>query len=786
MTDYQYKSQQEHYPERSSALADSYVHKQNTKLTQVIQQCFSKAVKVVLQARTLPDNATALLNSTLADDSASGNKINRWFNLHIQNTQDVSKDELKLWKSNNLTTMPPMIIETYLDLRQLTQSQTVVLNDENGNPWTVAKSGGKKEVVLERWLVEFDQSEVSGSIVDELPLIYKQAIILFRTIYAFARLMPTFKLRKRLMVNKSSSKLNKISLGNKILDGKKPISSKGRIGLSKSIIPTQMLTTESHMSSKQFEPIQTSMGTLKVSIAYRNHNDFCIHDNEEVLSTHFISMDSTPIGASVHKANNTSMSVSPCSSGHPALREASPSKRAASPTSGGASTGIPSVIAGSISKPSFQPFKIGSISNSPPQGSHNVSSGSYGGSVERKISITSNKSTSNASLAAVLRNPRGSSSSTHTTSNIPIANSGNSGHNTNIYNMSFPRSISSSHGSNMQHDDSVFSNPDSTTNTPKFSTSFGSRASRRFSNTSIRQSTPVASTLAGTGRSVNSSIAPLSGLYIDDDISDFVRMIDSKGDLRFSSSLNTSGSAESKPLLTYNQPPPPGSDALNRFQMLKSQHQQLGESVSASLILHHNQLGSGSGSGIGITGSRNSSSSRKSSHSMRSPSPSMSGLYENSHTRVGERAVASTTHTQTVPANSSSATETTTSATTITPDNRGSIAYSNTSFLRSTNKLLATAYTSTTNAHATIDSINVSGVSGLATSPSMYQRTREAATIHYENVFEDDDDDDDVLRPKSSDRSESKAIGTSRDVAPDSDFDDDDLLFTMSDMNMKN
>ncbi|ABN65294.2 Autophagy-related protein 13 [Scheffersomyces stipitis CBS 6054] len=768
---YQYKSQQEHYP--NEKISDSYVQKQNSKLTQVIQQCFSKAVKIIIQSRTVPPAAASpLLNPALHDDSASGNKINRWFNLHIQNSQDLPKDDLKLWKSNHLQSMPPMIIETYLDLRQLTSSQTIVLNDDNGNPWAVAKSGGKKqEVVLERWLIEFDHTDASGSIVDELPLIYKQAIILFRSIYGFARLMPAFKLKKRLLINKSSTKLNKLTIGNKILDGKQPISSKGRIGLSKTIIPRQMLTTDSHMSQKHFQPIQTSLGTLKISIAYRNHCDFCIHDNEEVLSTHFISMDSTPLTESGHghtKANNTSMSVSPCSSGHPALREGSPTKRGTPPTA-------------------IQPFKVGSISNSPPPASHTPNSG-YGGSLERRISITSNRSTSNASLFAMLRNPRSSTSSTHTTSNIPIApsSSSNSTNATNMNNMSYPRSISSSHGSNMQHDDSMFSNPDSTTNTPRFSSSFGSRASRRYSNTSVRQSTPVAaSTLTGG--------SPLSGLYIDDDISEFVRSIDSKADLRFSNSYTAHNSGEPK----NNMGSPSGGDALNKFQMMKSHHQQLGDSVNASLILQHNNAVSGSGSGFGVSNSRHSSTSRKSSHSIRSPSPSMSGLYDvvpgsygrserRSSSGAGVPGQLSLPSGGGLAAHSPSATEPT-SAATITP-RETNFNFSNASFLRSASKLSATPVTSTTTAHATIHS-----VTGMATSPSLYQRTKVGSSIHYENVFEDDDDDEMVMKKPvvtSSGRDEEqlqhkqmKVVSIEKDAGANN-FDDDDLLFTMSDMNL--
>lgn len=803
---------------------DPYVKKQNAKLTQVIQNFFSKSVQIVLQSRIQSDLYNKEEQEGDTGSHSTSSRINKWFNLHMYNS-NLLKEELKLWKNSaNSSLIPPMIIETYLDLRQLTPRQSVVLRDYNGNPWTVTKGGSKKhEVVLERWLIEFDGNAVSGSIIDELPLIYKQAIILFRSLYGFARLMPVYKLKKSL--NNSS-----LIIGCKVLDGKHPISSKGRIGLSKSIIPHQMLTTESHMSHKHFTPIQTTLGTLKISIAYRNHYDFSIQDNEELLSTHFITFDdennkeieinridsdskeelsvnqseklNEPESEETHDAdnessherlhstepdqsfdvdkrhsnkrlsvsNNASMSISPCSSGPQTLKEGSPSYK-----KGFANT--PPVVS---QRPTINPFKVGSISSSPPPLAN------FGGSsLERKVSITSNKSASNASLAAMLRNPRGSTSSTNTTANIPIAS------NNNQYNSSFPRSVSSSHGSNLgpEHDNSLgFSNSDNTTNTPRFSSSFGSRASRRFSNTSGRQnSLPTSSmnetSLLATSAGLTSSDAPASGLYIDDDIGDFVRMIDSKSDLRFSGYNSNNDSKFSNS---------PGSnsqiDALNKFQMLKNQHQQLSDSVSASLILHHNQ----------ISGSR--PSSRKSSHSMQSPPPSLpSGSYDNSHlpsinSRLRENSVNSGDDDNSRNSQPPSSRK----------DSFGYASNSNATFLKGPNasKLVSSPITSTTPVHSNLHKTNKESgiISGLATTPSIYANRRP---IHYESVFDDDEDDytnnegdtrgqDDSMKLYLSNKlTNEKSNTNSRSFKSSSnppnngdDDDDDDLLFTMSDMNL--
>jgi len=473
-------------------------------------------------------------------------------------------------------------------------------------------------------------------------------------------------------------------------------------------------------------------------------------------------------------SNNASMSLSPCSSGPQTVKEDSPSyKKPLANT--------PPIVS---QRPTINPFKVGSISTSPP-----ATTNFGGSSLERKVSITSNKSASNASLAAMLRNPRSSTSSTNTTANIPIANNNSN----NQLNSAVPRSISSSHGSNLAHDnDNIlgFSNPENTSNTPRFSSSFGSRASRRFSNTSGRQSSLPSSnmndtSLLATSAGLASSDAPMSGLYIDDDIGDFVRMIDSKSDLRFSG-YNSNNDSK----ISYNQGSNSQIDALNKFQMLKNQHQQLSDSVSASLILHHNQL----------SGSR--PSSRKSSHSIHSPPPSIpSGSYDNSHlpsinSKLRENS--STSGIEDDHGRDSGAPSPRKDSFDYTTNN-------NTTFLKNpiVNKLVSSPVTSTTPIHSCLHKTNNEPViSGLATTPSIYNDRRQ---IHYESVFDDDDDDDDYatnggdnrnqddslklyltnkIANASKSRDNSRSLKSSNPPNIGDDDDDDDLLFTMSDMNL--
>lgn len=592
--------------EQAKAL-DANASKQKLKVLQVVHNFFSKALQIILLSRTLLEQKS---------DGSPVTKINKWFNLYIPSIDDDAvRHELRPWKLHlDLSLFPPMIIETCVDLGQLSPHEHIVLEDDSKSVWPVSE-GEQKEIVVERWLVKFDCNLSftlrPSAAADELPLMYKQAIILLRTIYTLVRLLPSFKLRK--LMSKPSGR--NLALVNHFLDGSQPVTSRNRIGLSKSIIP-QHLLGESHLTQRDFTPIETSLGTLSVSVVYRNHykfraqdqeerlsNQFAISDKEEVTSAflHFESAESpvkvlsgtstigsrvtsqridgkTPFRGSFEQFRERFL-VLPCTSDHLERLQLSPSRGGTTPK-GTAHT-----------RPAIQPFRVGSIGGtSPPhQGSHSpVLSNVHGSVVERRVSITSNRSGSNASLIALLRNPRVSSSST------PGAVGGAS--NTAL----LPRSIASSHASHLPQEDTG----GEIAGTPKFLSSFGLRQSRRFSSTSGRAGAPVGVevTLAHTGSNyynganysnynvntnnlymgasfdLNLSCAPSSGLYIDDDISSFVRMIDGKLELRLSTS---NSDARTTPPGDSHTP----ADALNRFHLLKSQYQQLGDSVNASLVL---------------------------------------------------------------------------------------------------------------------------------------------------------------------------------------------------------
>lgn len=51
--------------------------------------------------------------------------------------------------------MPPLVVETFLDIKSLGAHQSLVVADCDGRTWNANKVPRRNEVVLERWIIEF-------------------------------------------------------------------------------------------------------------------------------------------------------------------------------------------------------------------------------------------------------------------------------------------------------------------------------------------------------------------------------------------------------------------------------------------------------------------------------------------------------------------------------------------------------------------------------------------------------------------------------------------------------
>lgn len=214
-------------------------------------------------------------------------------------------DDLQEWRRSELSDEPPppLVIEVYVDTSNLTQNQSLVVVDDVGRRWDVADSvaaesspksnraGGRYyEVMLERWTIELgDMGRYKASqLNDQLPNVYKKGVLLFRSLYTYARFLPAWKLHRRL--SRQPSNAQPLKLRFRIRQGRTSAARVSKDALSTPLCPPDInntKTTEHH----DFAPLLCSAGPLSISLDYRTNADLTVADAEALLSSRFAGLD---------------------------------------------------------------------------------------------------------------------------------------------------------------------------------------------------------------------------------------------------------------------------------------------------------------------------------------------------------------------------------------------------------------------------------------------------------------------------------------------------------------
>lgn len=263
------------------------------RLNQVIQNFHTKAALIILHSRV--DLAPAY------SKGKDERRVNRWFNIELDETDDY-KDDIRRWRTCDLkeNRPPPLVIEIFLNTDGLNQSQRLVILDEDGRRYDVMNAlaasqdgrHGKRrastdnEVVLERWLIQLHDhdSGLPPDLAQILPLVYKKSIVLFRSLFTYCNFLPAWKLSKRIGKARSSTGLR---LSFRILDGsqinKDPQSDSLRVPLGD--------RSADQLSEYQFGVTDSPAGPFSVHVTYRSNCEFRVDDSEAVLSSRFATSD---------------------------------------------------------------------------------------------------------------------------------------------------------------------------------------------------------------------------------------------------------------------------------------------------------------------------------------------------------------------------------------------------------------------------------------------------------------------------------------------------------------
>ncbi|KAH8816181.1 autophagy protein-like protein Atg13 [Xylogone sp. PMI_703] len=571
------------------------------KLDQIVQNFFPKAALLILQSR-MPISTIELKDGN--------KKVNKWFSIETDDSNDF-REELSLWRVSNVfdNPAPPLIIEIYINSSALTSSQALVIVDDQGKRWDVGEAlnsanspgGGvrkqSQDVILERWRIEHIETadEKTYDFGSPLPAVYKKCIVFFRSLYATTKFLPAWKFSRNLLKTGSS-----LSISCRIL--------------SQDARPTRFdpLTIPlydnggSVTTTYSLGETETPVGKFSAEVTYRNDCNFRVDDSEALLSSRFMGADEHFFQPSLATKSDDSRRRPPplepgslpykkrlddpepiqaygslstfhgdaplASSPISALRAAKPpgSDTSSPPVDSlpraralqGSRASLVSLEGGTIARrlsTSFQPFKAGSLSSSPGIGQMaqaDQPAPQSPQSLTRPSGIaalhTRNKSSLQAGMPATLR---GAPSVPDTVTISPASSS--------------PRP----------------------TNTGRYSSSFGHR---RIRSSISGASRPLDEDQVSSGKqSLSSSMAqPGSGLLADvgggssgslqpddDNISDFLKMLDSKKTLQ---SFQASGDASTKRT----------SAQLLKFQSMRESNNALTESMSSSTLLNRSSTSS--------------------------------------------------------------------------------------------------------------------------------------------------------------------------------------------------
>ncbi|KAJ5383874.1 Autophagy-related protein 13 [Penicillium concentricum] len=560
-----------------------------TRLNQIISNYHTKAALIILHSRVaLPPSF---------NKGSESPRVNRWFNVELDDT-DVLREPLRPWRTCDATDNrpPPLVIETYLDTKGLTNNQSLVILDENGKRWDVRESlaaleGSRAkayqsehdEIILERWRIELGESssKLPADLGSILPTVYKKSIVLFRSLFTYSKFLPAWRFSKR---NKKLRQSPALQMKYRVVDG-----SAARDDLSVDHLTAPLSEgSEKVVDTYGFGVTESPAGPFSVQVTYRTNCDFRVDDSEALLSSRFMGADDeifrpslpsddtnrpnpevgsvpterrtveNPDCSRAYGSLSTFHQVGPTTGASPisALQTPPPAKvvpsgRAAQIAGEGGGSNFPR-------RPSisFQPFKAPPLSASPALADSPL------GVSPRNMS--SRMPTATSADSRVMPPPSSAASARRP---ITIASE---------------QAIS-------------FSNSASPKPAPisRYSSSFSHRRGRLSAganrleddNSSGRASATSSNAQPGSGLLTEATGTSAESIHADDEnISDFLKMLDSKKDL-----MNLSASASIQP---GSRQPNPTAAALARFRGMRDSNAALSDSMSQSMHLHRSSISS--------------------------------------------------------------------------------------------------------------------------------------------------------------------------------------------------
>ncbi|KAJ1387494.1 HORMA domain superfamily [Sesbania bispinosa] len=219
-------------------------------MEQIVSEFLMKSLNIILESRV----PSFQPHHRSGDDSSQGSRLKRickWFNLAL-GVRPAPLDNLNFWHKN---LKDPVVID-------------IILAHE--------RTGSSVETVIERWVVHYEcpQSQViapqTGEITNSHRKTYKKLIVLLRSLYSQMRLLPAYKIFKKL--SRSSQTCN-FDIIYKVSSCNVPLS-QAEGGM---------------LEEYKFTPVEALPGWLCISVTYNSKiSDFNLESSMSLLPSKII------------------------------------------------------------------------------------------------------------------------------------------------------------------------------------------------------------------------------------------------------------------------------------------------------------------------------------------------------------------------------------------------------------------------------------------------------------------------------------------------------------------
>ncbi|KAI6040787.1 autophagy-related protein 13-domain-containing protein [Pisolithus marmoratus] len=255
------------------------------KADQIAYRFYTKLCLVVHHARS-------------TTEQRSPARVDKWFNLETPD-YDLYKDPLRIYRSISASPPPDTFeLQVLLTVQDLSSNQVLVHLFPDQTRLRIDPT--PQHIVLESWLVHFSPSSHhttatphAGDHSDEHPgdvapsTIYKHGIPLFRSLYTLLRILPTWKLCKKLRRRMSPPYRN----GNLTVQLRIGGSDDGTGHILEFDDPPASNSSPLPYETHTFPSIPHPMGMLSLSAKYLTSPNFQLDELESLLSSRFLSLD---------------------------------------------------------------------------------------------------------------------------------------------------------------------------------------------------------------------------------------------------------------------------------------------------------------------------------------------------------------------------------------------------------------------------------------------------------------------------------------------------------------